>query len=183
MKTLTIASTLFLVILPLTAMAYQPDEPDPADKKMIVRDLVFADPNAIQAKIEDLRVRETETEIRLELAADVLFAFDSAEVRPEAGAALGRALELVRGKARGAVRIEGHTDAKGTKSYNDALSLRRARSVESWMRKNGLKGVPFETRGFGAAKPIAPNVKPDGSDDADGRALNRRVEIVMRKAG
>lgn len=190
MKTIPTLAALLVLALAAPAFAYEPDDPDPADKKVVVldltfstRDLVFADPNALDLKVEDLRIRETDTEIRLELAADVLFAFDKADVRPEAGEALGRALELVRGKAKGAVRIEGHTDGKGTKSYNEGLSLRRARSVQAWLQKNGLKGVPFETRGFGASQPIAPNTKPDGTDDPEGRARNRRVEIVMRKSG
>lgn len=178
-------------LLAAPAVPYAPDDPDPANTKKVVReltfpaarDLIFADPNALDAKVEDLRVRETDTEIRLELAADVLFAFDKADVRPEAGEALARALEVVKGKAKGTVRIEGHTDGKGAKAYNDALSLRRARSVEAWLEKNGLTGVRFETRGFGASKPIAPNANADGSDDPIGRARNRRVEIVLRKAG
>ena len=89
----------------------------------------------------------------------------------------------MRGKAKGAVRIEGHTDAKGAKAYNHALSLKRASSVEAWLKKNGLKGVTFETRGYGDTQPVAPNAKPDGTDDPAGRARNRRVEIVMRKSG
>lgn len=191
MKTIPTVAALLVLVLAAPAGAYELDDPEPANKKLVVLELkfplplelVFADPNALETKVEDLRVRETDTEIRLELAADVLFAFDQADVRPEASAALGRALEIVRGKAKGAVRIEGHTDGKGTKSYNDALSLRRAHSVEAWLKKNGLKDVPFESRGFGASKPIAPNAKPDGTDDPAGRALNRRVEIVMHKSG
>jgi len=44
-----------------------------------------------------------------------------------------------------------------------------------------LSNMKFSTEGFGAKKPIAPNTKPDGSDDPDGRQKNRRVELVIRK--
>jgi photosystem I P700 chlorophyll a apoprotein A2 len=47
--------------------------------------------------------------------------------------------------------------------------------------KEGLKNVRFATRGFGAKKPVAPNTKPDGSDDPEGRQKNRRVEIIVKK--
>lgn len=46
---------------------------------------------------------------------------------------------------------------------------------------HGLSAISFVTEGFGARKPVAPNKKLDGSDDADGRQKNRRVEIIMKK--
>jgi outer membrane protein OmpA-like peptidoglycan-associated protein len=80
------------------------------------------------------------------------------------------------------VRVEGHTDAKGSDSYNQKLSDRRASSVKNWfVQKEGLKEVRFSTAGLGAKKPVAPNNKPDGSDNRDGRQKNRRVEIVEEK--
>ncbi len=45
-----------------------------------------------------------------------------------------------------------------------------------------LNGAAIKTRGWGKTKPIAPNTKPDGSDDPDGRAKNRRVEITVTKS-
>jgi len=87
------------------------------------------------------------------------------------------------GAAGKAVRIEGHTDAKGSEAYNKQLSIRRAESVKSWLiEKEGLGDRSFSTEGFGAKKPVAPNVKPDGSDDPEGRQKNRRVEIVLSKS-
>jgi outer membrane protein OmpA-like peptidoglycan-associated protein len=79
--------------------------------------------------------------------------------------------------------IDGHTDGKGQADYNQKLSERRAKSVMEWLAKQG--GVPasqMAARGFGMAKPIAPNTKKDGSDDPDGRQKNRRVEIRVKKA-
>jgi outer membrane protein OmpA-like peptidoglycan-associated protein len=134
-------------------------------------------------KTQDLQVKETATEIRIDLAADVLFDFDKATIKPEAAAALHNVAEIIKDKGNGnTVRIEGHTDGKGNAAYNQKLSERRAESVRQWLaQKEGLSQVKFTTQGFGASKPVAPNTKPDGSDDPEGRQKNRRVEIVVTK--
>ena len=55
--------------------------------------------------------------------------------------------------------------------------------MRTWfVEKEGLKRASFSTQGFGAKKPVAPNTKPDGSDDPEGRQKNRRVEIVVKKS-
>lgn len=158
------------------------EEPAPVENpKFQILDLIYKVEN-IGGKTVDLQVKETTTEIRIELAADVLFDFDKADIRPDAHDALSRAAGIIRDKAKGLVRIEGHTDSKGSDSYNQKLSELRGRSVRDWLVKNqGLKNVRFQTSGFGAQKPAAPNAKPDGSDDPDGRQKNRRVEIVIGK--
>jgi outer membrane protein OmpA-like peptidoglycan-associated protein len=54
--------------------------------------------------------------------------------------------------------------------------------VKAWFTdKEGLGGVQFSTQGLGEKKPVAPNTKPDGSDDPEGRQKNRRVEIILKK--
>jgi outer membrane protein OmpA-like peptidoglycan-associated protein len=127
-------------------------------------------------------VRESATEIRIELAADVLFDFDKATIRPSAEPALKHAAEIIRANGNGPVLVEGYTDAKGNAAYNQNLSERRAAAVKAWLvEREGLKSVTFETRGYGAQRPVAPNARPDGSDDPDGRQRNRRVELVVRK--
>ena len=133
-------------------------------------------------KVQDLQVKETDTEIRIELPADVLFDFDKADIRPSAQETLKSAASIIRDRGGKAVRIEGHTDAKGSEAYNKQLSIRRAESVKSWLtEKEGLVDWTFSTEGFGAKKPVAPNTKPDGSDDQEGRQKNRRVEIIVKK--
>lgn len=132
--------------------------------------------------VQTLQVRETSTETRIDLPADILFDFDKADIRSSAETALSQVVELIRRGARGAVLIEGHTDSKGTASYNQKLSERRAASVRVWLvERGGLRQTRFSTKGFGASRPVAPNAKPNGSDDATGRQKNRRVEIVFSK--
>ncbi len=134
------------------------------------------------AKTLGLRITESPAEVRLELAADVLFDFDKAEILPRAEPALKQAAGVIRAKARHAVRIEGHTDAKGAADYNQALSERRADAVKAWLvEREGVRDVELVTRGFGATRPVARNTKPDGTDDPEGRQKNRRVEIVIAK--
>ena len=152
---------------------------DPSKNKIL--DLVFR-VDDLGGKIQDLQVKETGQEIRIELAADVLFDFDKADLRPAAQKTLHQAAGIIQDKAKGAVRIEGHTDSKGNDAYNQKLSERRAASVKNWfVDKEGLGKMQFSTQGFGAKKPVASNTKPDGSDDPDGRQKNRRVEIVLKK--
>lgn len=152
-----------------------------AEEKGKILDLKF-NVEDIGGKVQDLQVKETTTEIHIELAADVLFDFDKANIKPQAAATLKQAASVIRDKAKGVVRIEGHTDAKGSDSYNQRLSGQRANTVKTWLiNKEGLKNTKFETSGFGAKKPVAPNTKPDGSDDPEGRQKNRRVEIILKK--
>ena len=171
-----------IVVGILSQSGWAAEEPPPvANPKIQILDLIFKVEN-LAGKVQDLQVKETDLEIRIELAADVLFDFDKADIRPDAQNALKQAADIVRDKAKGTVRVEGHTDGKGSESYNQKLSDRRANSVKDWfVKKEGLKNVKFSTRGFGAKNPVAPNTKTDGSDDPDGRQKNRRVEIVISK--
>ena len=178
-----------VALLGLVSPAFPQDaaqQPDSSKNKIL--DLVFrVDDLAgkvqdLGGKVHDLQVKETGEEIRIELAADVLFDFDKANLRPAAQQTLHQAAGIVQEKAKGVVRIEGHTDSKGNDAYNQKLSERRAASVKTWfMVKEGLDKVQFSTQGFGAKKPVAPNTKPDGSDDPEGRQKNRRVEIIIKK--
>ena len=105
----------------------------------------------LKAQVVDLQVKETATEVRIELPADILFDFDKSDIRPNAAAALKQAADLIRKGAKGTVRIEGHTDGKGKPDYNQKLSARRSMSVQKWLvEREGLKSVKFAIQGFGA---------------------------------
>ncbi|KZR67247.1 MULTISPECIES: OmpA family protein [Prochlorococcus] len=144
-------------------------------------DLVF-DVNTIEYSIEDLHiVIEKEREILIELAADVLFDFDKANLKPSAVTSLETVAKRIHESSRGDVRIEGHTDSKGSNEYNQTLSEKRAISVRDWfVSDGGLSNVQFVTKGFGELKPVVSNTKEDGGDDPIGRQRNRRVEIIIK---
>ena len=137
----------------------------------------------LAAALNDLGATTTDTEIRIEMSADVLFDFNKADLKQEATPSLEKVATVLKSYPQAEVTIEGHTDAKGSDAYNQKLSERRANAVRQWLvTEHGLKEAKLVVRGFGAKNPVAPNRKPDGSDDPEGRQKNRRVEIVVRKS-
>ena len=79
------------------------------------------------------------------------------------------------------VEIAAHTDGKGDDAYNKKLSQRRASSVMDYLVQKGIKQAKLIAKGYGEARPIAPNKNEDGTDNPEGRALNRRVEFEILK--
>lgn len=126
-------------------------------------------------------IKESESEIKVNLLGDVLFDFDKANIRSVAEPTLAAIAKLIQGTKSPKVLIEGHTDSKGSDSYNAKLSDRRAASVKTWFGSHGVDASAIQTRGSGATKPVAPNTHPNGSDDPEGRQKNRRVEITIKK--
>ena len=140
--------------------------------------------SGIQGVLQDLGAKVTDQEVRIDLASDVLFDFDKYTLRPEAATTLRKVGQVAASYPRSTMTIEGYTDGKGTHPYNMKLSEDRAASVKIWLVQNaGIPSPRISTRGWGETKPVAPNKKPDGSDDPVGRQKNRRVEIVLRKVG
>jgi outer membrane protein OmpA-like peptidoglycan-associated protein len=107
------------------------------------------------------------------LSGKVLFGSDVESLNPastEIVERIGKALLSVEIER---VRIDGHTDASGKESYNEQLSLRRAKSVGKVLATVGIKEENIQLRGLGSSKPVASN------DTAVGRTENRRVSIVV----
>ncbi len=111
------------------------------------------------------------------LGADVLFDFNSADLRPEVESVVDQLAEalLVTDQT---IEIHGHTDSVGDEAYNQDLAAQRAATFAEALVS---RGVTTELRivSFGETRPAAPNERPDGSDDPAGRQLNRRIEIVV----
>lgn len=107
-----------------------------------------------------------------ETLEDVLFALDSAQLTAEAEAALEAYADRIKASDTKLIEIRAHTDSSGAAQYNQKLSTRRARSVEAYLLRQGIDPTRLESRGFGESQPIADN------NTAEGRALNRRVEII-----
>ena len=140
--------------------------------------------SGIQGVLQDLGAKVVGQEVRIDLAADVLFDFDKYTLLPKAGDTLRKVGQVAAAYPSSPILIEGHTDGKGTHPYNMKLSENRANAVKAWLVQNAsVAGSRISTRGWGETKPIAPNKKPDGSDDPEGRQKNRRVEIVLTKVG
>jgi outer membrane protein OmpA-like peptidoglycan-associated protein len=101
------------------------------------------------------------------------FAFDSAELTPEARSTLDEQATVLEQESDVRVKIEGHTDSIGPEAYNQGLSERRAKAVKEYLISKGISADRLETEGYGPSNPIAPN------DTREGRAMNRRVDVKV----
>jgi outer membrane protein OmpA-like peptidoglycan-associated protein len=121
---------------------------------------------------------ESGTQDTITLHSDVLFRFDKSNLTPGARAIISHVAPQIKARAIGPVKVTGYTDSIGTDAVNIPLSIARAHSVMTALQPL-TPGVNYLSAGMGSADPVAPNTKPDGSDDPAGRALNRRVTIVF----
>jgi OOP family OmpA-OmpF porin len=79
------------------------------------------------------------------------------------------------------VEVAGHTDSIGSDAYNQKLSEHRAKAVYEYLTSNGVDaGRLVGPVGYGKSRPIAPNTNPDGTDNPEGRAQNRRTELNVQ---
>ena len=117
--------------------------------------------------------RPAEDELNVVMKNDILFDFDSHALRSTSRSTLRDLAEVLVDYPETDIVVEGHTDATGTDSYNQALSVRRARAVRDFLMDSGVVGSRISSLGFGESQPVASN------DTAEGRQLNRRVEIEI----
>ena len=138
-------------------------------------------PGAMQIPkgIQAITVRDEQCAKRLAVAADVLFAFDQSTLTPDAEETLVVLGPKIQEAGVHPIVIEGHTDSIGSDQYNQTLSERRATAVKDWLVARHFAPTTAGTKGYGEARPLAPNGQPDGSDDPLGRQRNRRVEVVI----
>jgi OmpA-OmpF porin, OOP family len=110
---------------------------------------------------------------KVTFAADVLFDFDKAVIKPEGKSKLDDISNKVRGVNLEVVIAIGHADSVGTDQYNQRLSVRRAESVKAYLVSKGIEGNRIYTEGKGEKQPVADN------KTGEGRSKNRRVEIEV----
>lgn len=136
----------------------------------------------LDRQAEDLRrqlgnnvdIRNTGQELILTLPQDLLFATDSATLRPDLQQDLRVIATNLVNYPRSDVIVVGHTDNTGSAAYNQTLSERRAQSVAQVLRSQGVSANRIQTIGRGLNQPVASNATPEG------RRQNRRVEIFIR---
>jgi len=127
---------------------------------------------AHQVEIE--RVREDL--LKLTLDSEVSFDFDSAALKPAFSNSLNKLAQVLMKHDRSHITVVGHTDSKGSESYNRTLSLRRADAVANYLRDYGVAAWRLRTEGRGESEPRASNASEAG------RQLNRRVEVFVQPA-
>jgi outer membrane protein OmpA-like peptidoglycan-associated protein len=112
----------------------------------------------------------------IKITQQVKFKFDSAIILPESDLILSAVATIMREHPEiERVRVEGHTDDKGTDAYNMTLSARRAASVVKWLLKHGTEKSRLSSKGYGRSRPLDTN----GTDE--GRQNNRRVELHIEE--
>lgn len=159
-----------------TAQAAAQDEPAPATD-VPVQDLTLPVQD-LELPVSSLDGNVSVAGKRVVLQSDVLFAFNKARLSGRAESRIDAAADDIRTKQPMSVRIEGHTDAKGSDAFNRRLSQQRARAVERALRRSlGGDAPKLSVQGRGEREPVAANTKPDGADSPKGRAKNRRVEL------
>jgi outer membrane protein OmpA-like peptidoglycan-associated protein len=138
---------------------------------------VQAEQRAAQAlgQLEGVKVREDPRGTVLTLSGSVLFTSGQAELLP---AARNRLEEVARAlqQTSNVLVVEGHTDSRGTEQLNEELSRQRAEAVRDFLVSRGVPSERIEARGLGEYRPVASNAS------AEGRANNRRVEIVIERS-
>ncbi len=111
--------------------------------------------------------------ITLNMPGNVTFATNSSDLSPAFFDVLNSVAKVMKEFNKTVVEVAGHTDSTGSDSYNQSLSERRAASVSTYLRGQGVNSERLITVGMGEQRPVA-----DNSTDA-GRQANRRVEITM----
>jgi outer membrane protein OmpA-like peptidoglycan-associated protein len=133
-----------------------------------------ADAQAALARLA--AVKEEARGLVITLSGSVLFASNKSALLPAAQNRLNEVAEALLATKERKLTVEGHTDSKGTSSYNQELSQQRADAVRSYLISRGYPGDLIQAQGIGKDRPVADNTS------AEGRANNRRVEIIVDRA-
>ncbi|HYS94942.1 MAG TPA: OmpA family protein [Chthoniobacterales bacterium] len=194
MKTLSKVTVLFVALSILHAVSFAQNDPHAA----IAKKQAELDRQRIELEKKNLELRQRELDLErarqefeaqqsgrslsMNLSGDVLFDYDKAALKPEAEQALKKVAVVLSQFPESKVTVEGYTDSRGTKAANMQLSRERAQAVKDWLVKNGgVLATNISTKGLGEQYPVAPNTNKDGTDNPLGRALNRRVSIIVEK--
>lgn len=117
-------------------------------------------------------VREGDN-IRLVMPSNITFATDQSYISSGFHSTLDAIAQVMNKYEKTYLSVEGHTDSTGKDSYNMTLSQQRAQSVKDYLVNHQIMSARISTRSYGETRPVASN------DTANGRALNRRVEIQI----
>lgn len=173
-KRLVIAAVTVLVCLPASVAHADPTtspvEPSNAQNFPVLS--IDGEARALTFPVASLDGSVTEDGRTITLRADVFFAYNKATLNAKAGSALRQAAAKLKELGAAKVRVAGHTDSKGSASYNRGLSQRRAEAVRKALLAR-LPQLAVIAKGYGESKPVATN------KTGKGRALNRRVVITV----
>lgn len=133
--------------------------------------------DSMDALAKSMAVKADERGTVVTLSGGVLFATGKSVLLPGAQASLNQVADALKAQAEHHFTVEGHTDNQGTASVNAELSNRRANAVRDYLIARGVSADAISAQGLGPNRPIADN------KTVEGRAMNRRVEIVVDRNG
>jgi peptidoglycan-associated lipoprotein len=107
----------------------------------------------------------------------VHFDYDESAIRPDAQQVLNQKVAILRASPQVQIRLEGHTDERGSVEYNQALGSRRAQAVLEFFTQQGLPANRFQTTSFGEERPLV------NQSNESAWAQNRRVEFIIVSGG
>jgi outer membrane protein OmpA-like peptidoglycan-associated protein len=139
---------------------------------------IAAEKRAIDAQNALAKLAAVKNEPRgmvITLSGGVLFASNQTVLLPSAKAKLNEIADVLLTTSERHITIEGHTDSQGSDSFNMDLSKRRAEAVRNYLVEKGYEGDLVVAKGLGETTPVGNNSSPEG------RANNRRVEIIIEK--
>ena len=135
-------------------------------------DLASQQVTSLTRQLENLQLRETESGVVVTLG-DVLFASGQAQLVEGGRSSLEEVVDLLQTEPDKKIRVEGHTDSRGDADANLLLSEQRAQAVREALISLGVASERVSALGMGEDFPIASN------EDEDGRARNRRVDVIL----
>jgi len=127
----------------------------------------------IEKTVPDAKVERVGEGIVVEFSSAVLFGFDQADLSADAKANLDKLVTVLNTYPDTNIEVQGHTDSKGSETYNQNLSVKRATSVSDYLVAREITAGRIITKGFGETLPEYDN------ETEDGRAQNRRVEFLI----
>lgn len=113
---------------------------------------------------------------------NIYYEFAQWDITPEAAVELDKMVKIMEDNPDIVIELSSHTDSVDTEAYNQRLSQRRAESAVNYIINSGIQRNRLVAVGYGESRPIARNTNPDGTDNPEGRAKNRRTEFkVIRR--
>ena len=129
-----------------------------------------------------MRAEKTDRGLRLVVPSDTLFEPTGKTLRDGADQTLEKLAALIAGEQAREVVVIAHTDGTGDDDDKLALSKERAGAVAGWLKAHAAKpSARFIEKFYGRTRPVAPNKNAEGEDNPEGRAQNRRIEILIRR--
>ncbi|GIV37054.1 MAG: cell envelope biogenesis protein OmpA [Cyclobacteriaceae bacterium] len=146
---------------------------DPATLKELVTNITF-DTIVVLDKIEINKIFVLE---------NIYYDFNKYDINPAAARELDKLAQILTDNPEIKIELSSHTDSVDTEEYNMWLSQKRAESAVNYLIKKGISPDRMIARGYGESRPIARNTNPDGTDNPEGRARNRRTEFKILEVG